>query len=163
MLDDKPRNQALLGISSVIYSYCQDHQDCIESVPIQDTIRKIISFLGSSCKAASYENEEITQMIFVLKAIGNAGRIPVESLPVLQACFQEKSNPIEMKLAAIDSFRRMPCGTYNHQEIVKLYTNMNGNTEMRIHAYIIAMKCPDRELIDAVKNTLYTDAVNQGL
>jgi len=162
MLEGEPRNQALLGISSVVYAYCQTNENCLETSTVHDTVKKILSYLGSSCKAANYEADEVTRMLFALKAVGNAGRIPSESSTLLQNCFKDKYNPIEIRLAAIDAFRRVPCGSYSHHELVKQYTKMDENTEIRIHAYLVAMKCPDRELIDAVKDTLYTDAVNQG-
>lgn len=49
------------------------------------------------------------QMQLVLKAIGNAGLAAASLAPVLSLCASLKSNPIEIRLAAIQAFRRIPC------------------------------------------------------
>lgn len=49
------------------------------------------------------------QIQLVLKAIGNAGLAAASLAPVLSLCASLKSNPIEIRLAAIQAFRRIPC------------------------------------------------------
>jgi len=166
MLDGNPRNQALLAIASAINGYCKNHDTCSEEMEIQDPLRKILAFLGTSCKLSKYGDQDLTRAIFALKAIGNAGRLPLENddrnFQLLRKCFQDKTNPIEGRLAAVDAFRRMPCHHYEQKPMIDLYKDMKEQTEIRVMAYLISMKCPNRELIEAVKDTLYTDAVNQG-
>jgi len=164
LLEGNPRNQALLGISSIIFSYCKQHQSCMEETPVQNSLRRMYSLLGSSCKISN-SNADLTKMIVVLKAIGNSGQLLSENddkyTKIINKCFRDSSNPTEIRLAAIDIFRRVQCDQYPHKQLVDLYADMSENTEVRIHSYLMAMKCPDRELIDTVKDILYTDAVNQ--
>lgn len=49
------------------------------------------------------------QMQLVLKAIGNAGLAAASLTPVLSLCASLQNNPIEIRLAAIQAFRRIPC------------------------------------------------------
>jgi len=48
-------------------------------------------------------------MQVVLKAIGNAGLAAASLAPVLSLCASLRSNPIEIRLAAVQAFRRFPC------------------------------------------------------
>ena len=149
----------------MVNSYCKANPECTEESPVEEILDKFFSYLGNSCEALEGP-EELSHITFALKAIGNAGRLPTDegqrSMETLQRCFSEKSNPTEVRLAALDAFRRMPCDMYDHQAILNAYSTFNENTEVRIKAYLIAMQCADRHLIDTVKDVLYTDAVNQG-
>lgn len=153
-------------MASVIYAYCKDNHECNQEVPIQDALRKILSFLGTGCKFTQLGDKDFVRGIFALKAIGNAGRLPYDSddrsFELLRKCFEESTNPIEVRLAAVDAFRRMPCDLYDHKPMIQLYANMKEQTEVRIMAYLMGMKCSDRGMVDAIKETLSTDAVNQG-
>ncbi len=48
------------------------------------------------------------QMMAALKAIGNTGH--AESVaPTLARCFQDNENPMHVRVAAVNAFRRMAC------------------------------------------------------
>lgn len=49
------------------------------------------------------------QLLFVLKAIGNAGRAATALTPKLSTCASLGSCPPEIRLGAIQAFRRVPC------------------------------------------------------
>ena len=49
------------------------------------------------------------QLLFVLKAIGNAGRAATALTPKLSTCAFLGSCPPEIRLGAIQAFRRVPC------------------------------------------------------
>lgn len=49
------------------------------------------------------------QMQLVLKAIGNAGLAAASLAPVLSLCASLQINPTEIRLAAIQAFRCIPC------------------------------------------------------
>ncbi|CAG7820252.1 unnamed protein product [Allacma fusca] len=165
LLGEQPRSEALFGISALINSYCKEHDECADEVPVQESLEKIFSYLGTTCEVP--ENYEVQRrVLYALKAIGNAGRFPSEvdqkSLLLLNRCFMEKSNPLEIRLAAIDAFRRMPCNVYDQDPVISIYSNIqHEDTELRIQAYLLSMKCAHRQLIEVIKDVLYTDSVNQ--
>lgn len=49
------------------------------------------------------------QLQLVLKAIGNAGLAAAALTPALSTCASERSCPPEVRLGAIQAFRRVPC------------------------------------------------------
>lgn len=48
-------------------------------------------------------------MELALKSIGNAGLAAASLVPSLSSCATLKSNSAEVRLAAIEAFRRIPC------------------------------------------------------
>lgn len=50
-----------------------------------------------------------SQLQLVLKAIGNAGLAAAALAPALGSCAALRSHPMEIRLAAIQAFRRIPC------------------------------------------------------
>ena len=51
------------------------------------------------------------QTLIALRAIGNAG-FAYGAIPTLTACMKYSANPTEIRLSAIEAFRRMPCDAY---------------------------------------------------
>lgn len=49
------------------------------------------------------------QLQLVLKAIGNAGLAAAPLAPGLASCAALRGRPMEIRLAAIQAFRRIPC------------------------------------------------------
>ena len=49
-----------------------------------------------------------SQILLTLRAIGNIGRSEVVSLR-LQPCFTKSDLPMDVRVAALDAYRRMPC------------------------------------------------------
>ncbi|CAI5792168.1 vitellogenin-like [Podarcis lilfordi] len=96
----------------------------------------------------------------ILKAIGNAGLAAARLVPVLSSCAMLKSNPTEIRLAAIEAFRRVPCAA-NHATLVRLYQAYNEDVEIRIASYLMAMKCPSEQLFHQVKWTLQEEKSSQ--
>ncbi|ODN05279.1 Apolipophorin [Orchesella cincta] len=164
LLED-PSMEGLLGISSLVNSYCKYHSSCNQDIVVNAVLQKLTSYMGRSCQPESNSVQDVRQMILRLKAIGNAGVLPaaeeVSKTSVIIRCFQETSNPPEIRLAAIDSLRRMSCSTYDNKEVLQLFTNVHENTEVRIKAFLSLMRCTNRDTMELVKSVLYTEPVNQ--
>ncbi|KAF4791976.1 hypothetical protein TURU_125831 [Turdus rufiventris] len=96
----------------------------------------------------------------VLKAIGNAGLAAASLAPALSSCAALRSHPVEIRLAAVQAFRRIPCSAGN-AILLQLYQAISEDVEIRISAYYIAMKCPHEELFKQVQKTLLKEASSQ--
>lgn len=159
--------ESMLGVSSMIHSYCRYHPTCNLDTVVNDILQRIVSRLGDNCRLEDGSTESIRQVVLNLKAIGNAGVLPiseeVSKMPVIMGCFVDRSNPDEVRLAAIDALRRLPCASYDNQDVINLFINVNENTEMRIKAFLTLMRCGNRQSIEMVKSMLYTEPVNQGM
>lgn len=140
----------------MIYNYCEKHEFCENERIIEKILRNFESRLGVACRSTT--EEEKLEIIYSLKAIGNVGRF-INSESSLKRCYLEE-NPMEVRVAAIDTWRRAPC-SYDRDHLLSAYTNQELDNEIRISAYLGLMKCPTKEIIDTVKDRLTSEGVNQ--
>ncbi|XP_037094876.1 LOW QUALITY PROTEIN: uncharacterized protein LOC119114923 [Pollicipes pollicipes] len=151
------RRQTLLGVSSLVHHYCEQHADCAEQAAVQQAIRQLEAMLGSGCRSNS-EDEEL-KMLTALKALGNAGRL-VAGGDTLRSCF-EGENTMEVRLAAIRAFRRMPCSAVTDSNLMGIFSSEQEDTEVRIASYLAIMQCPTHGVVDKVQEILSRESVNQ--
>ncbi|NXU21746.1 VIT protein, partial [Thalassarche chlororhynchos] len=96
-----------LGVTALLHRFCSAYNSCDDVPAVQSVMRTLGKFLGENCTVQ--DSEGLSQMQLVLKAIGNAGLAAASLAPVLSLCASLKSNPIEIRLAALQAFRRIPC------------------------------------------------------
>ncbi|XP_067004188.2 uncharacterized protein [Anabrus simplex] len=156
LLDRSPRPKTILSASAMVHSYCQRNTAC-DSETVKDIIIKMERLLGEDCRPK--DNNHMQLIIVALKGIGNAGVI-VKSQETLKKCY-EMDNPMEIRLAAIDAYRRLPCDVASRTDLLNTYINMRGDTEIRIAAYLGAMQCPSTQTFRNIKDVLYKEEVNQ--
>ncbi|XP_053220423.1 uncharacterized protein LOC128401423 isoform X1 [Podarcis raffonei] len=152
------RQSAFLGITALVNHFCSTRNDCDHEPAIGGIMRILEGHLGRKCTL--HESVGISQVELILKAIGNSGLAAARLVPVLSSCAMLKSNPTEIRLAAIEAFRRVPCAA-NHATLVHLYQAYNEDVEIRIASYLMAMKCPSEELFHQVKWTLQEEKSSQ--
>lgn len=68
-------------------------------------------------------------MLLVMKAVGNSGLAAVDLIPQLNDCILNHSAPLELRLAAIQAFRRIPCHA-NVSVTIKVFTHLKMNTSV---------------------------------
>jgi len=68
---------------------------------------------------------------------------------------------MQIRLAAIESLRRVPCEVDDRSSLLALYRDSGRDSELRIAAYLGAIRCPTQRLLDVVKQTLDAEPVNQ--
>ncbi|NWV12433.1 VIT protein, partial [Ptilonorhynchus violaceus] len=96
-----------LGVTALLHRFCSAHSSCDGAPAVQSMMRTLGKFLGENCTVQ--DSEHLSKMQLVLKAIGNAGLAAASLAPVLSSCASLKSHPMEIRLAAIQAFRRIPC------------------------------------------------------
>ncbi|XP_050762156.1 uncharacterized protein LOC127022570 [Gymnogyps californianus] len=147
-----------LGVTALLHRFCSAYNSCDGVPAVQSVMRTLGKFLGGNCTVQ--DSERLSEMQLVLKAIGNAGLAAASLAPILSLCASLKSNPVEIRLAAIQAFRRIPCSVRNAL-LVQLYQATSEDVEIRIAAYYIAMKCPHEELFKQVQKTLLKETSSQ--
>ncbi|XP_077982070.1 uncharacterized protein LOC144437076 [Glandiceps talaboti] len=154
-----PRRSTYLSLSSMINKYCEtENRDCLKEDDIVTTLRLFEDNLGWKCSPRDAEEEE--KIILSLKALANSGQIS-SATNTLTRCFEEEENSIEIRLAAIDAFRRMPCEEEGRKELVQMVENTKADTEIRIAAYLAVMKCPSVKILRRIQNVLEKEEINQ--
>lgn len=70
---------------------------------------------------------------------------------------------MEVRVAALDAFRRLPCQFEIQTPILEVYKDTMQDSELRIAAYLALMKCPTPSVVDSVREALEAEPVNQGM
>ncbi|NWI37135.1 VIT protein, partial [Picathartes gymnocephalus] len=96
-----------LGVSALVHRFCSAHSSCDTVPAVQSVMRTLGKFLGGNCTVQ--DSEHLSKMQLVLKAIGNAGLAAASLAPALSWCASLRSLPLEIRLAAVQAFRRIPC------------------------------------------------------
>uniref|UniRef100_A0ABM5F0I7 Vitellogenin-like n=1 Tax=Pogona vitticeps TaxID=103695 RepID=A0ABM5F0I7_9SAUR len=149
---------AFLGITALVNHFCSMRNNCDQEPAVRGVMKNLEQHLGEKCTL--HKSEGIGQVELILKAIGNAGLAAAPLEPVLNSCARWKNNPIEIRLAAIEAYRRIPC-TVSHDVLMHLYLTYDEDVEIRIASYLMLMKCPNKELFNQVKFTLQEERSSQ--
>lgn len=154
----QPRTQALLGVSALVSQYCQDRTNCHEEEEVK-AIARALESLARKCDATNIAEKRL--VIVALKAISNAGAMP-QLAPVLLQCATGAQNAMEVKVAAVEAFRRMGCSAnVDRSGLETMFANVELDSELRIATYLAMMVCPTSSTLKIVKNTLAAEKVNQ--
>ncbi|CAN8003935.1 unnamed protein product [Ixodes hexagonus] len=148
------RSQAYLGVSTLAYTYCRANPDCNSDHPIKELVRSLYLTLGENCYS-----KDARSTLMVLKALGNLGEAE-GSEETLQRCFQNPQLDVEIRLAAIEAFRRFSCDIPRNQ-MLRMYQNVHENVELRIASYLAAIRCPSNPVIEAVRDTIRNETIKQ--
>ncbi|XP_070341027.1 uncharacterized protein [Equus asinus] len=140
-----------LGLSALAHSVCATLDGPCGQLP---GVGSLVSILGEALGAdcAFQEPSDADQLRLVLKAVGNAGLAATALTPSLSACASLRSRPPEVRLAAIQAFRRVPCSA-DRSVLARLYQSPEEDAEIRINAYLALMRCPGEELFALVRRT----------
>ncbi|TKC41781.1 hypothetical protein EI555_000442, partial [Monodon monoceros] len=149
---------AFLGISALVHNLCVSLDGPCGQLPGVGSLMRILEdALGANC--TFQEPSDADQL--VLKAIGNAGLAAVALTPKLSTYASLRSCPTEIRLGAIQAFRRVPCSA-NRSVLSSLYQSPKEDAEIRINAYLALMRCPDEEVFAQVRRTQAGEPSTQG-
>ena len=154
----QPRKQALLGISALVSQYCQSRANCHEDEEVK-AIAAALKRLLARCDASDIAGKR--SLILALKAISNAGHMP-QLIPIVMRCINGPNTAMDVKVAAVEAFRRMGCGSnVDRSGLETLFSNREIDSELRIAAYLAMMTCPSVATLEKVKAALAAEKVNQ--
>ena len=92
--------------------------------------------MGSNCVDSSKKD----LVTVSLKAIGNIGGF--ENKQTLLNCATNQENSLQVRLSAIESYRRFPCETFLQPNGAgSVWENTEDDTELRISSFVIVSKC----------------------
>lgn len=147
-------SQAYLSISSLTHTYCKHHINCQSTPEIAELMRVLYNKIGNNC-----QKTDPRTALFVLKAIGNTG-LSFTQEKVLQHCYENNQIDLEVRIAAIQAFRRFSCNI-PRTDLVRLFENQKEEIETRIAAYLSFVQCADKNSVETVKNTLEKEKIKQ--
>nr|XP_033505718.1 uncharacterized protein LOC117271565 [Epinephelus lanceolatus] len=150
--------KALLAGSSLVYQLCQKSQaSCSELPPVQTFIQTLEDTLKEGCAGQRPTQDKL---FYTLKSVGNTGLSAPTFIPLLNCFMVGHSSALELRLAAIQAFRRFPCSA-DRSVLLQLYRSSQEDPEVRIAAYQQLMRCPDQDVFEVVKTTLRNETSSQ--
>ena len=159
-LEPDPHHSALLGISSLASTFCADQTDCLQYAEVRELVQRLEHLLGQGCKTSSKEEQDT--MVLVLKGIRNIG-LMTESSDILTQCYKAKSNPMWVRVAAVETVQSLACRYPEEQfDLLGSFTDIQEDSELRIAVYRALMACPTEPDVEAIKDLLSKEQVNQG-
>jgi len=150
---EQPSKKMFLAISTLVHGYCRQNEDCQYNNDVQEVLKSITNNLGYNCRESDND-----KMIMSLKALGNTG-LHVEAIPILSRCLANTEISMDVRVAAVDAYRRMPCE--NRDDLMKMLMNSEEDSELRIKSYLAAMQCPSAQTLAQVREMLGQEEVNQ--
>jgi len=148
-------NQAYLVTGSLINGLCSLDNRCFDHYAVRNALQFFENKTGTNCFSPNIEVQN--QVMLALKAIGNAGK--AYNYDVLLQCAKESRNSAEVRVAAMQAFRRVSCGV--NRELESLVLDVDEDSEIRINAYISKMKCPTNEFISKIVRLLDEEPSHQ--
>ncbi|GBM04802.1 Vitellogenin [Araneus ventricosus] len=134
----------MLGVSAMIYRICSK-EHCKGVNPVNQVVSVFNEYIGENCSS-----DDDDKTLSALKAFGNMGYHGKAHKNII-ACIQDNSKSNRLRLAAIDSFRRM--NEKRPDEFIKLYSNKDEDYEIRIALFDSACKHADHEQFQKMKET----------
>eukprot|EP00064_Thunnus_orientalis_P014659 superscaffoldBa00002579_g14706 len=157
--DPELRSKALLTGSSLVYQLCQRSPTSCSDLPqVQTFIQMLEETLRDGCEGE--EPTQVRELVYALKSVGNTGLSASSFIPLLSRCVLGHSAALELRLAAVQAFRRFPCSA-NRSVLLQLYRSSQEDPEVRIAAYQQLMHCPDQDVFEVVKTTLRSESSSQ--
>ncbi|KAM4557598.1 uncharacterized protein V3H82_017324 [Fundulus diaphanus] len=153
------RPKAMLTGSSLIYQLCQRLQtSCGKTPQVESFLRTLQEALSTGCEEK--EPHQVSELFYAMKSIGNSGMSAAAFIPLLNRCMLGHKTELELRLAAVQAFRRFPCSA-DRSVLLQLYRSSREDPEVRIAAYQQLMLCPDQEVFKVVKTTLRSETSSQ--
>ncbi|XP_049847119.1 uncharacterized protein LOC126299332 [Schistocerca gregaria] len=152
--------EALLSLSSVVHTYCKKNSGCENATQVQATVSHLQELVLSGCQNTRNNKIPYSQVIVALKTLGNIGVTNANLSSVLHNCLENEELPMELRVSAIETYRRFPCEP-ERDYFIDIYRDHAIDPEIRIAAYLQIMRCPNYIVIKTIKHALIEEEVNQ--
>uniref|UniRef100_A0A182IB32 Uncharacterized protein n=1 Tax=Anopheles arabiensis TaxID=7173 RepID=A0A182IB32_ANOAR len=154
----------LLSGSTVVNTFCKIHSNCAESEAVQAIVQyleeELLDTIQSAESKLQHDRRKRERVIVLLMSLGNMGVVNKRLNFELRTIIESERYPTEVRVEAVNVFRRSDC-TRTKDYFLKLYSTFLLDVEVRIAAYLQAMRCPDHLSVRLIKNVLKTEEVKQ--
>ncbi|KAM7341379.1 retinoid- and fatty-acid binding glycoprotein apolipophorin [Cochliomyia hominivorax] len=155
LLNPNAIKEVYLAVGSLVSKYC-DRNGCNNGEV--DAISKKFTEHLKRCKANTKNDEK--RILYVLKGIGNTHHLASGVAASLTECVaQGRSNRI--RVAALQAFSAASCEANLHEKALELLADRNEDSELRIEAFLAAIKCPSADLANKIAEIVNSETVNQ--
>lgn len=153
-LPDLPK-EIYLVLGNLVAKYCA--RNACQAPEIDQISKKFVEEL-KHCKPETRQKEE--RIVYVLKGIGNAQNLAKNVETALNECSSPgRSNRI--RVSALQAISSSSCSPSTSAKALGLLKDTNEDSELRIEAYLAAIKCPSEELANQIAEVVNSEQVNQ--
>ena len=153
-----PGQSSILGITSLVSTFCANTDACIKIPEVHDVIRKLEYMLGDCSSSILAEDE---RLVLILKGLRNIGQT-TDKGQSLKKCYGTKSNTIWVRLAALEAIRKMPCPiVQNDFGLLRVFKDRQEDSEVRIATYLAHFECLTDVSAEKIKELLSNEPINQ--
>jgi hypothetical protein len=142
-----------------VNTYCSQYDNQQTSAEVQQIVKVFEDELRYNCRSDS--EQQTTRMMTALRALGNAGLAASTVTSTLDRCAMNDDIPTAVRVAAINAFRRVECTPNNRENMLRLLEKREADSELRINAYLAAMKCVDDQTLQRVQTIIESEEINQ--
>lgn len=150
----------ILTPTAVAHTYCKYHDECAENEDIIKMLDYLEQVIAKILQKGKLNRETTEQLMVAIKGLGNMGLINEQFEKVLQNIIENEHLPLSIRLETISIHRRLSCKD-TQDYFMEHYKNFTMNTEIRIASYLQIMRCPTYMSIQAIKEVLLAEEVNQ--
>uniref|UniRef100_A0A182NT55 Vitellogenin domain-containing protein n=1 Tax=Anopheles dirus TaxID=7168 RepID=A0A182NT55_9DIPT len=153
-----------LSATTVVHTFCRINSECAEVEAVQSIVQYLETELLETMEGAAadleHDRRKRESVIVVLMALNNMGVVNKRFNYELRSIIESDRYPTEVRVEAVNVYRRSDC-THTKDYFLKVYSTFQLDTEVRIAAYLQAMRCPDYLSVKLIKHVLKTEEVNQ--
>ncbi|CAL1271064.1 unnamed protein product, partial [Larinioides sclopetarius] len=149
---DSQSTATSIGVTSLVYRLCSS-ENCGEMTAVKEVVKVYNKNLASKCTSGSE-----TRILTSLRALGNMG-YHGEAHKNILACAKDRSLPKRIRLAAIDSFRRMHIK--RPSEFVQMFSDKEEDNEIRIALFRTISEHPDERQLKQLKRVVESETNEQ--
>ncbi|XP_052864104.1 apolipophorins [Anopheles cruzii] len=149
-----------LAATTVVNTFCQIEYECEETETVQAIVRTLEKELLELINDLGEDRGRRDTVVVLLKSLSNMGVVDKEFNYALRRVIENDEYPPEVRVEAVNVFRRHDC-LRTKDYFLKVYSTFEMDVEVRIAAYLQAMRCPDYLSVKLIKHVLRTEEVNQ--
>ncbi|XP_069949065.1 vitellogenin-like isoform X3 [Cherax quadricarinatus] len=138
----RPLTMPILAAATMVNTYCRHNRNCHEQVPVRSLVEALGNKLQSEC-SASDDDLTVKAALTTLKALGNMGVMTQEVATSVLGCMETEEVEKSIRVAAAQAFRQAKCNRTTSEKLVNFAVNPEKPTEVRIAAYLEAVKCAE--------------------
>ncbi|KAK4300113.1 hypothetical protein Pmani_027664 [Petrolisthes manimaculis] len=135
-----------LAAASTINTYCRQNPNCYEEEPVTRIAQSLSNKLQSQCSSSSPPEP----VLATLKALANMGVITEQVASSVLTCMETETPNTYIQVAAAETFRLAKCHHQWTSKLVNFVVDPEKKTEVRIAAYLSALRCAKQEHIDNI-------------
>ncbi|XP_018494601.2 apolipophorins [Galendromus occidentalis] len=142
----------LLPVSAMAHTFCKtQYEECDQTAAIKQLLSVLVKKLDNDCSG------DRAIIVATLKALGNLGVTGGYHNKIMQ-CMNDK--PTDIRTYTLRAFRKV-CDSEVTQQMVNLYADQSEDVEVRIGAYLNAMRCADFDTVAKIVSVYETEKVVQ--